>query len=387
MNGTETRVRAEGFVTGNGDQRRTLVVVFLRGGADGLNLVAPLQDDGYHRARPRIALTRSSTLPLDGFFGLNPLLSELAPAYHDGALAIVHAAGSEDSTRSHFEAQDLMEHGGIVGGGWLGRFLRFQTQGPGGPLAAVAVGKTVPECLRGAPAATVFQSLNDFSLGTDPKPLVASLGRLYGAQQDGLGEAGRWTLEAVRRIERLRTETYRPANGTQYGADNFSQGLLQIARLIKARVGLEAASIDLNGWDSHFSQSTIIDPLMKRLAQGLATFYADLRSEMANTTVVVMTEFGRRVEENSAFGTDHGRGSVMFVLGGGVRGGRVLGKWPGLSKEVLEGPGDLPVTTNYRNVLAPVLARHGATESLEKIFPGFATEPLGLYAEAIATPA
>ena len=157
---------AQSFMTGNGDQRRTLVVIFLRGGADGLNMVAPLQDDGYYNARPRIAVSRSKAIPLDGFYGLNPALKELAPAYHDGALAIIHAAGSEDSTRSHFEAQDLMEHGGIVGGGWLGRFLRVQTS-PSGPLAAVAVGKGVPESLRGAPAATVFQSLQDFSLSND----------------------------------------------------------------------------------------------------------------------------------------------------------------------------------------------------------------------------
>src|SRR5947208_3545381 len=151
------------FLTGNGDQRQTLVVIFLRGGADGLNLVAPLQDDGYYNARPRIAIKKSQAVSLDGFYGLNPLLRDLEPAYKDGALAIIHAAGSEDTTRSHFEAQDLMEHGGITSGGWLGRFLRASTDLEAGPLSAVALGKSVPECLRGAPAATVFQSLEEFS--------------------------------------------------------------------------------------------------------------------------------------------------------------------------------------------------------------------------------
>src|SRR6478672_10739966 len=146
------------YATGKGDQRHALVVIFLRGGADGLNMVAPLQDDGYYRARPRIAIPKAAAAPLDGFFGLNPLLKELAPAYHDGALAIVHAAGSEDDTRSHFEAQDLMEHGGLAGGGWLGRFLRAQASDTVGPLSAVALGRTVPECLRGAPTATVLES-------------------------------------------------------------------------------------------------------------------------------------------------------------------------------------------------------------------------------------
>ena len=369
---------AQTFVTGNPDLRRTLVVIFLRGGADGLNMVAPLQDDGYYNARPRIAIGRNNAVPLDGFYGLNPLLKELAPAYHDGALAIIHAAGSEDSTRSHFEAQDLVEHGGLVGGGWLGRFLRTQSD-TAGPFAAVAVGKAVPESLRGAPAATVFQSLDDFSLGDDSVRLISSLGRLYGMETDLLGAAGQHTLQAVRHIERLRASTYQPANGATYAADDFSQGLRQIARLIKARVGLEAASLDLKGWDSHFGQATVMAPLMSRLAVGLAAFYRDLGAEIENVTVVAMTEFGRRVEENSAFGTDHGRGSVMFVLGGGIKGGRVLGKWPGLTKEVLEGPGDLPVVTNYRNVLAPLLVRHGAAAALDRIFPGFALSPLPIY--------
>src|SRR3954471_13701734 len=171
------------YTTGNGDQRQTLVVIFLRGGADGLNMVAPLQDDGYYNARPRIAINKSRAVPLDGFYGLNPLLRELEPAYKDGALAIVHAAGSEDTTRSHFEAQDLMEHGGITGGGWLGRFLRARSSDSVGPLSAVALGRSVPECLRGAPAATVLESLDDFSLGAKRAPLVQALGRLYGLEQ------------------------------------------------------------------------------------------------------------------------------------------------------------------------------------------------------------
>ncbi len=369
----------QSFLTGHGDERQTLVVVFLRGGADGLNLVVPLEDDGYHRARPRIAIGKKEAVPLDGFYGLNPLLKSLEPAYKDGALAIIHAAGSEDDTRSHFEAQDLMEHGGITAGGWLGRFLRAQTKVTIGPLSAVALGKAVPECLRGAPAATVLQSLDDFSLGDNRTRLTQSLARLYAMQTDVLATAARDTLGAIQRLEQLRQTSYRPSNGVDYGTDDFSRGLLQIARLIKARVGLQAASVDLGGWDSHFSQSLIMDPLITRLAKGLSAFYHDLGPEMNHTTVVVMTEFGRRVEENSAFGTDHGRGSVMFILGGGIKGGRVLGKWPGLSREVLDGPGDLPVTTNYRNVLAPILQRHGAADKISQVFPEFTLDPLPLY--------
>ena len=371
--------QVQSFLTGNGDERQTLVVVFLRGGADGLNLVAPLEDDGYYRSRPRIAISKQTCVPLDGFYGLNPLLKSLEPAYKDGALAIVHAAGSEDDTRSHFEAQDLMEHGGITGGGWLGRFLRAQTKVTSGPLSAVALGKAVPECLRGAPAATVLQTLDDFSFGDNRTRLTQALAKLYGIQTDVLATAARDTLGAIQRIEQLRQSPYHPSNGADYGTDDFSRGLLQIARLIKARVGLQAASVDLGGWDSHFSQSLIMDPQITRLAGGLSAFYQDLGHEMGHTTVVAMTEFGRRVEENSAFGTDHGRGSVMFVMGGGITGGRVLGKWPGLSREVLEGPGDLPVTTNYRNVLAPILQRHGADGKLGQVFPDFSFDPLPVY--------
>src|SRR6185436_3979413 len=294
------------YTNGDGDKKHTLVVIFLRGGADGLNMVAPLEDPGYYRARPRIAIEKSKAVPLDGFFGLNPLLKDLEPAYKDGALAIVHAAGSEDDTRSHFEAQDLMEHGGIVGGGWLGRFLRAQNQAGSGPLSAVALGRAVPECLRGAPSATVFQSLDDFSLGNNSARLTSSLAKLYAMQTDLLAPAGRDTLGALERVDQLRKAAYHPANGADYGTDEFSRGLLQVARLIKARVGLQAVSIDLGGWDSHFSQSLIMDPLITRLARGLSAFYKDLGPEMNHTTVVAMTEFGRRVEENSAFGTDHG---------------------------------------------------------------------------------
>jgi uncharacterized protein (DUF1501 family) len=367
------------FVTGNGDLRQTLVAVFLRGGADGLNMVAPLEDDGYYRARPRIAVPKAKAEPLDQFYGLNPLLADLAPAYRDGQLAIVHAAGSEDSTRSHFEAQDLMEHGGIVAGGWLGRFLRYRPNATASALSAIAVGRALPECLRGAPSATVMRSPDDFALGRNTVALRGELAKLYAARADQLSAAGRDTIDALQRIEQLRNTPYQPAHGAEYERDDFSQGLRQVARLIKARVGLEAASIDLNGWDSHLNQGAIMDPRMIALSRGLAAFYRDLGSEIETTTVVVMTEFGRRVVENSAFGTDHGRGSVMFALGGGIKGGRVFSKWTALKEELLEGPGDLPVTTNYRNVLAPILKRHGAGEDLSLIFPDFDLQPLPLY--------
>ena len=375
-----TSTNNQAFLSGHGDDPQALVVVFLRGGADGLSLVAPVEDDDYHRARPRIAVRKTAALKLDDVFGLNPLMAALHPLYQEGHLAIAHCVGSEDDTRSHFEAQDLMEHGGFVAGGWLGRFLRARPRTQGGALSAVAVGRELPECLRGAPSAAVMQSIDEFTLGQDSAPLTKALERLYAPQKDQLGQAARNTIDALARMDRLRGTPYQPAHGAVYGKDTFALGLQQIARLIKTRVGLEAASIDLGGWDSHFTQGTLIEPLMKRLAQGLAAFHRDLGAAMRHTTVVVMTEFGRRVRENASFGTDHGRGSAMFVLGGGVKGGRVLGGWPGLKGEALEGPGDLPVRINYRNLLAPVLARQGVREGFEQIFPGFDLAPMDLYA-------
>lgn len=366
-------------LTGNGDNLKTLVVVFLRGGADGLNMVAPTHDDGYYRARPRIAIKASDATKLDGDFGLNPILMDLAAPYHDGALAVVHAAGSEDSTRSHFEAQDLMERAGEVAGGWLGRYLRFRGATTSGALSAIAVSRALPESLRGAPAATVMRSLEDFTLGKGGIQLQDSLEKLYAKEHDALGASARDTLEALRRIEKLRNATYSPAHGANYERDDFSQGMRQVARLIKARVGLEAVSLDIGGWDSHITQSAIMDPQMRRLNGGLSAFYRDMGRAMEHVTVVVMTEFGRRLGENSAFGTDHGRGSVMFLMGGGVKGGRVLAKWPGLTNDVLEGPGDLPVTINYRDVLAPILKQHQPATDLAKVFPAYTLQPQNIY--------
>lgn len=370
------------FLTAHADSRQTLVAVFLRGGADGLSLVAPLEDDAYHRARPRLGIKKKEAIALDGFFGLHPLLRDLEPAWKEGDLAIIHGAGSEDQTRSHFEAQDLMEHGGLAAGGWVGRFLRARPQPASGALSCVAVGRTMPESLMGAPSATVMETLDTFALGGDSPALARELQKLYALETDGLGSAARDTFDALDRLNAMRAKPYQPERGAEYAADSFAQGLLQIARLIKAGVGLEAASIDLDGWDSHFVQGSVLEPLLTRLGKGLAAFRRDLGPEaMTRTTIVVMTEFGRRVRENTSFGTDHGRGSVMWVLGGGVNGGRVHGPWPGLSDDLLEGPGDLPVIHNYRDALAPILLRHGATaESLARIFPDYALKPLALYA-------
>jgi uncharacterized protein (DUF1501 family) len=368
------------------DDKRTLVVVFLRGAADGLTLVAPIEDDDYHRFRPRLAVKKSDAVRLDGTFGLHPNLRPLEAAWKDGDLAIIHAAGGESDTRSHFEAQDLMEHGGIAAGGWLGRFLR--SRGPSqSPLGAVALAPTLPEVLSGAPSAAAFQSLDEFGFGkSGGADFNRELRRLYEQETEALHNAAVNTFEAMRRIESIDRKAA-PDHGATYDEkDDFARGLRQVAQLIKADVGLDVASVDLGGWDTHFTQLSSIEPLMRRLSAGLAAFRQDLGPRMARTTVFVMTEFGRTVQENSAFGTDHGRGTAMFVLGGGVQGGKVHGQWRGLAELEKRGGSDvyedLPVLNNYRDILAPVLLRHGApAENLSRIFPSYTLSPLSsLYA-------
>jgi len=365
-------MKGTGIISGNGDDERTLVVIFLRGGADGLTLMPPVGDQGYYDVRPTLAVPESEILKLgEAGCGLNPAFGGLHQIFEDGGLSVVPAVGSNDDTRSHFYAQDLMEHGGPVAGGWLGRFLRYREGPPPSALSAIALGKAMPEVLRGAPAATVMESMDTFSLGkgaASTEVLQRELGALYAADGSILGPAARDTLQALERVEKLRQDNLPPENGAEYGDDSFSNGLRQTARLIRARVGLEAVSLDLNGWDSHLAQETLISPLMARLSEGLAAFYRDLGGLMKTVSVVVMSEFGRRVAENSSFGTDHGRGGAMLVMGGG-EGGRVLGEMTELETGLLVGPGDVPVKTDYREILKPILTRHGAGRAMGEIFP------------------
>jgi uncharacterized protein (DUF1501 family) len=331
-----------------------------------------------------MAVPASEAIHLDGFFGLHPRLADLEWPYREGVLAIIPACGSEDDTRSHFEAQDLMEHGGAdVAGGWLGRWLRQRPPAPPGGLdgrsgavSAVAFGTALPESLRGAPNATVLRSLSDLGIGDDSGSFREQLRHLY-AGDALLADSARDALEALERLAGLRENDYRPQNDAAYSNDDFALALRRLAQLIKADVGLEAACLDLPGWDTHFLQGTAMEPLMKLLGSGLAAFARDLGKRLATTTVVVMTEFGRRLRENSSLGTDHGRGSVMLVLGGGVQGG-IAGRWPGLDDSVLVGPGDLSVAHNYRDVITPVIARHGGAFAPEKVFPGYHPDPLPL---------
>lgn len=353
------------------DTAPALVFVFLRGGADGLHLVPPVEDDAYYRARPTIAVKKSDALPLDGMFALHPDLAPLLPIYKSGDMAVVHQCGTAEESRSHFEAEDYLHHGGLQGGGWMGRFLHQTRTSADGPLTAVSIDSAVSDSLRGT-AAVAFRSLDEFSLPDKDPALRGQLAALYGKAGGALGQAGRQTLEALARIETVRNAPAAAQNGASYGRDDFQSGLSLIARLIRARVGLRAATIHLGGWDSHFTQLQLTAGLMPRLAAGLAAFHRDLGGAMRQVHVVVMSEFGRRVSENVSIGTDHGRAGVAFVIGGGVKGGQIIADWPrtGLLDEALTGPGDIPVRHFSHHLMTPVLQRLRPGVDPAKVFPG-----------------
>ncbi len=380
-------------------RRGTLVSIFLRGGADGLSLVAPYGDDDYLRYRPTLALAaprdfRASVhdrvVDLDGFFGLHPALSPLLPLFQSGQMAVVHACGSGDQTRSHFEAMATVERGAFQdtgpASGWLARHLQSAPWENASPLRAVALGAMLPATLQGASNATALKTIGDLSLQVPwagrEQTLQATLAALYGGR-DALGQAGREALSVLKTLQRLTPAQMSPTDGAVYPKDDLGQGLHQVACLMKSRVGLEAACLDQTGYDTHVGQGVgqgMLADRLHSLAASLAAFATDLGPELwAETTVVVLSEFGRRVAENSGLGTDHGRGGVMLALGGrGIAGGKVLGQWPGLAASHLEGPGDLRVTTDYRAVLAELLSRRLGNPNVGMVFPGFVPQAVGV---------
>lgn len=379
----------------------TLVCVFLRGGADTLNMVVPYGDDRYYQLRPTIAISapvansanKDAALKLDDFYAFHPKLRPLLPLYQEGRLAIVQAVGSDNTSGSHFEAQDQMEHGeaqarvaNSSGGGWLGRHLRTRTGRELTPLSAVAIGPTIPESLRGAPTASALHSLAELQIQAptqDARAVTAALAALYGAEVGLLSQPGRSTLELLQRVESLRGQRYAPENGAEYPDEEFGNGLREVARLIKAGVGLEVACLDLGGWDTHFFQGAsdgLQAAQIALLARGLAAFDADLQAVRARVTVLVMTEFGRRIYENGSLGTDHGRGFALLALGGCIQGGQVFGEKPSLTAddEFLLGPGGLAVHCDYRAVLAEILSGVLNNQQLGQVFPNFQPQAIGL---------
>jgi uncharacterized protein (DUF1501 family) len=363
--------------------RKVLVAVFQRGAADGLNMVAPFFEKRYYQLRPSIAVPipvkqpGAGAIDLDGRFAFHQALQPLKGMWDAGELAIVHAVGSPDTSRSHADAQATME-AGTAGAkaqdGWLNRALSRGSDNPS-PLRGVAVGATLPQALRGDRSAVAIDDLSTFELSSQLSPVLE---RLYARSADPrLKAQGSGVFEAIRRIESIRQQRYTPSNNAGYqGA--FGTRLRQLAALIKSNVGVEVAFIDLDGWDHHANENEQMWRMLREFGSGLSAFARDLGDRMSDVVIVTMSEFGRTAAENGNQGTDHGHGGVMMVLGGGVRGGTVYGRWPGLEPEELFEERDLAVTTDYRDVLSEIVRGHLGQQPAE-VFPDFVPgAPLGL---------
>ncbi len=368
-----------------GSRRRRLVVIFQRGAADGLNLVVPHGESAYYRMRPSIAIPQQQVIDLDGFFGLHPALAAFQPLWEQRHLAIVHAAGSPDPTRSHFDAQDYMESGtpGVksTDDGWLNRAVRYERQEKAAsPFRAVAMGPTLPRILSGSAAAVALGNISDFGVGgRNPaaQPLANTFEAMYDQSVDAvLHGTGEETFDAVKMLRAANPGSYAPAAGANYPRGRLGDSLRQLAQLMKADLGVQVAFADLGGWDHHVNETPQLNNVLREFSQAIAAFWNDLGGLGEETVIVTMSEFGRTARENGNRGTDHGHANCMFVLGGPVRGGRVYGRWPGLETEQLYEGRDLALTTDFRSVLSEAVARQVGTNDLSAVFPNFKPELL-----------
>jgi uncharacterized protein (DUF1501 family) len=372
-----------------GVRRKILVAIFQRGAADGLNIVVPHAERHYYELRPTIAVPRPSSniaaedavIDLDGFFGLHPSLASLNPLWQRQQLAIVHAAGSPDPTRSHFDAQDYMESGTpgrrATTDGWLNRALPAEP-GKVSPVRAISLGPALPRTLRGTQSAVAVENLNNFNVRDAAASKV--LESMYAGTGDKiLNGTGREAFEAVALLKSIQKSPYQPA--ANYPRGKFGESLRQIAQLIKADIGVEVAFADIGDWDHHVNEvgaRASLGRLATRLSEfgdSLAAFHQDLGDRIEDVVVVTMSEFGRTAKENGNRGTDHGHANVMFVMGGPVRGGRVYGKWPGLAPEQLNEQRDLALTTDFRDVLSEAVYMHLGNRSISSVFPGYDANP------------
>jgi len=364
---------------------RRLVVIFQRGAADGLNIVIPHAERQYYAMRPSINIPKKAVLDLDGFFGLHPSLAAFQPLWQQRHLAVVHAAGSPDPTRSHFDAQDFMETGtpGLKApeDGWLNRSLRSLGEAHS-PFRAIALGATLPRILKGSQPAVAMANINQFAVdGRNPKTSVAAnaFEAMYDQSSDSVLHAtGEETFEAVKMLKSADLAKYRPANGANYPKGRFGDSLRQLAQLIKANLGVQVAFADIGGWDHHVNEGAVdgqLGNVLRDFSQSLAALWTDLGDLGEDTVIVTMSEFGRTARENGNRGTDHGHANVMFVLGGPVRGGKVYGQWPGLDQSQLYEGRDLALTTDFRQVIKEALAKHMGNTNLAQVFPGYVSQP------------
>jgi uncharacterized protein (DUF1501 family) len=382
--------------------RKILICIFQRGAVDGLSMVVPHGDKAYykHRDVSGIAIPRTGedkVLDLDGFFGLHPRLAMLKPIYDSGHLAAIQAVGSPNPTRSHFDAQDYMDSA-IPGDrtartGWLARTLQNCPQDKAAAdsiFRAVSMTNQVPRALHGEDALAI-PNLKEFGVrdgdamamlpmskkkapNERPGGITAGFETLYDkAVGDVLHGTGQETFEALKIVKEINARPYSPARGADYPPGRYGEALKQVAQLIKADVGVEVAFVESGGWDTHVQQGGATGNLARRLQEfggGLAALYTDLGDRMADVCILTMSEFGRTARQNGNAGTDHGHGTCFLALGGSVKGGKVLGQWPGLSIDQLYEGRDLAVTTDFRDVFGEVAQRHLGVRDLAPLFPG-----------------
>ena len=367
-------------------RRKILITIFQRGAVDGLNMIVPFGERDYYAARPSIAVKKPNgtdgAVDLDGFFGLHPRMASLKPLWDSRQLAIVHATGSPDTTRSHFDAQDYMETAtpGVKStqDGWLNRYLHAKEHAEATPFRAVALAPQMPRSLQGLEPALAMGQIGQFGIraGQATDMVQASFESEYAAAADKvLNKTGGQAFDAMRMLKSADPTKYQPENGADYPRSGYGDALRQIAQLVKADVGLEVAFAEAGGWDTHVNQGSSAGQLAGRLddfARGIAALARDLGDRMSDVVILTMSEFGRAVAENGNRGTDHGHGNAMMIIGGqSVRGGKVYGRWPGLAREQRYDGRDLAVTTDFRSVFAEVVTGHLGVTDTRSIFPGF----------------
>ncbi len=357
-----------------------LIVILLRGAADGLDIVVPYQESAYYEARPTIAIAPPNTpqgaLDLDGQFGLHPALQPLMSEWQAGNLAFVHACGSPDPSRSHFQAQNYMETGtpGVASTpyGWMNRLLAHI---PGGSSTrAVNMGESIPLIFTGAEAVASLDidGASTRELPIDAPDIQSAFDQLYA----GDSKLARVYQEGRNAREVLRREVNKEMTEASQGAltpDKFTQSARYLARLMAGDAATQVAFMELGDWDTHINQRDILNRHMESLGMGLKTLAQELGPVYRHTTVVVMSEFGRTVAENGNGGTDHGHGNALWLLGGGIKGGKVYGEWPGLLPSAQHESRDLAVTTDFRDVLMPLLAQQFSLgpDALAQVFPDY----------------
>ncbi len=370
-----------------GQRKKVLVAIFQRGAADGLNIVVPHSEQAYYDLRPTIAIPRPGSGPtaaidLDGHFGLHPALAPFKPLFDQKQLAIVHASGSPDPTRSHFDAQDFMESGtpGLkaTSSGWLNRSVASESGKPS-PVRALSMGATLPRTMQGPVPAIAVESIGSFQV-KDAAAAKAFESLYSGTSDQILNGAGRDTFEAAAMLQSIGKASYTPSNNAEYPKSRFGDNLKQIAQLIKSNVGVEVAFADVGGWDHHVNEGPLLNNLLRDFGQTLAAFNRDLGDRMEDVIVVTMSEFGRTARENGTRGTDHGHANCMFIMGGNVQGGKVHGPWPGLAQEQLYESRDLAITTDFRAVLGDLVTAHLGNKSLRSVFPNYTGTVLPLLA-------